>query len=111
MAANAPLAILVCADTELEISEGFWPVDCAAAVQNMLLAAHALGLGAVWTGVYPRQQRIDDFRQLLNLPGHIIPHSLLPIGYSAEQPAAEDRFDETRIHYVKTSTSKSDARG
>ena len=53
MCQQAPLAILVCGDLALEKSEGYWVVDCAAAVENMLLAAHALGLGAVWTGVYP----------------------------------------------------------
>ena len=53
MAGKAPLAILVCGDLSLEESEGYWVVDCAAAVENMLLAAHALGLGAVWCGVYP----------------------------------------------------------
>ena len=57
MAAEAPLAILVCAELALEKSQGYWVLDCAAAVENMLLAAHALGLGAVWCGVYPREPR------------------------------------------------------
>ena len=59
MAAGAPLAILVCADLDLETSPGYWMVDCAAAVEKMLLAAHGLGLGAVWCGVYPRDKRMD----------------------------------------------------
>ncbi len=99
MAAGAPLAILVCGDVDLELSAGYWVVDCAAAVENFLLAAHVLGLGAVWTGVYPRQQRLDGFRRLLNLPEHVVPHSLIVLGYPAEQPASEDRFRPDRIHH------------
>ena len=58
MAADAPVAILVCGDSSLETVPGYWVIDCSAAVQNLLLAAHALGLGAVWTGVYPQQERV-----------------------------------------------------
>ena len=61
MAGKAPLAILVCGDLSLEKSEGYWVVDCAAAVENMLLAAHALGLGAVSCGIYPREARMDGW--------------------------------------------------
>ena len=71
---------------------------CAAAVQNLLLAAHASGLGAVWTGVCPREERIDGFRRLLKLPDHVVPHSLIVLGYPAEEPAADDRFHADRIH-------------
>ena len=98
MAEHAPLAILVCGDLSLEVSAGYWVVDCAAAVQNLLLAAHALGLGAVWTGIYPQQDRIEGFRGLLNLPQQVIPHSLIPMGYPAEQPAHEDRYRPDRVH-------------
>jgi len=99
MAEQAPLAILVCGDLSLEISPGFWVIDCAAAVQNLLLAAHALGLGAVWTGVYPCQDRIEGFRRLLNLPQQVVPHSLIPLGYPAEEPAHEDRFRADHVHH------------
>lgn len=99
MAGRAPLAILVCGDLSLEESAGYWVVDCAAAAQNLLLAAHALGLGAVWTGVYPRQQRIDGLRRLLDLPENVVPHSLIVLGYPAEQPAAEDRYRAERVHH------------
>jgi nitroreductase len=98
MAVQAPLSILVCGDTSLEISPGYWPVDCAAAVENLLLAAHALGLGAVWTGVWPQPERIEQLRRLLGLPAHVVPHSLIPIGYPAEQPPHEDRFRRDRVH-------------
>ena len=78
-------------------SKGYWPVDCAAAAQNMLLAAHALGLGAVWTGVFPRQQRIDGYRRLFGVPEGVMPHSLIVVGYAAEQRPAEDRYRADRV--------------
>ncbi len=98
MAARAPLAILICADPRLEKSSGYWPVDCAAAAQNMLLAAHGLGLGAVWTGVWPRKERMDGFRRLFDLPEPVIAHSLIVVGYPAEQPPPEDRYRSDRVH-------------
>jgi nitroreductase len=98
MAQDAPVAILVCGDVDREKLHDYWPVDCAAAVQNLLLAAHALGLGAVWTGVYPRKSRMEGYRRLLNLPQKIIPHALIPVGYPAEQIPPEDRYQEDRVH-------------
>ena len=98
MAAKAPLAILVCGDLDLEKSEGYWVVDCAAATENMLLAAHALGLGACWCGVYPREKRMEGLRKLLGLPQNVIAHSLVVIGHPAEQVGAENRYREERVH-------------
>ena len=98
MAAGAPLAILVCGDLKLEHPSGYWVVDCAAAVENLLLAAHAVGLGAVWTGVYPRQQRIDGLKKLFGLPEHVMPHTLVVLGYPAEQPPSQDRYRPERVH-------------
>jgi len=97
MVADAPLAILVCGDLALEKSSGYWVVDCAAATQNILLAAHALDLGAVWTGVYPREKRMDGLRQLLGLPEKVFAHSLVVLGYPAEQVQAVDRYRPDRI--------------
>ncbi len=98
MVKNAPLAILICADPSLEKSPGYWPQDCAAAAENMLLAAHALGLGACWCGVFPREPRMDGLRQLLGFPEDVIGHSLIVIGHPAEQPPSEERYREDRIH-------------
>ena len=97
MAKGAPLAILVCADLDLEESQGYWVVDCAAATQNMLLAAHALGLGAVWTGVYPREERMEGLRRLVGLPEKVIAHSLVVFGYPAESVPRDDRYRPERV--------------
>jgi nitroreductase len=97
MVAGAPMAILVCGDLSLEKSSGYWVVDCAAATQNILLAAHALGLGAVWTGVYPREKRMDGLRRLVGLPEKVLAHSLVVLGYPAEQVQAVDRYQSERI--------------
>jgi nitroreductase len=98
MIVNAPLAILVCGDLKIETAQGYWVIDCAAATQNLLLAAHALGLGAVWTGVYPREERMDGLTELFALPEYILPHSLVVIGYPAQYPDRPDRFKPERIH-------------
>lgn len=98
MCREASLGILVCGDTALERYQGFWVQDCSAATQNLLLAAHALGLGAVWTGVYPRDERVRGFRELLKLPDSVIPLSFVVIGYPAEHPRPADRFRRERIH-------------
>jgi nitroreductase len=97
MAGKAPLAILVCGDLSLEKSEGYWVVDCAAATQNLLLSAHALGLGAVWCGVFPRQPRMDGLRKLLGLPQSVMAHSLVVLGYPAGQASPEDRYRPDRV--------------
>lgn len=101
MAKDAAVAILVCGDLSLEKHQGFWIEDCSAAVQNILLATHALGLGAVWTGIYPRQDRTDAFRKFFKLPEQIVPLALIPIGYPAQKPATQDRFRKDRIHLNK----------
>jgi nitroreductase len=99
MLPGASHAVLVCGDQELELSPGYWPVDCAAATQNLLLAAHALGLGAVWLGVYPRQERQDAIRGIFGLPGHVHPFSLVSIGHPAEKKAVPERFRRDRIRW------------
>ncbi|MBS7627126.1 nitroreductase family protein [Candidatus Bathyarchaeota archaeon] len=96
---EAPLAILVCGDLKLEKHKGFWTQDCSAATENILIAANANGLGAVWLGIYPREERIRGLKNLLGLPEHIIPFSLIPIGYPAEHKPPAERYDESRIHY------------
>lgn len=98
MAARAPLGIVVCADTEIEEAEGYWAVDCAAAIQNILLAAHDLELGAVWTAIYPREERISASRTVFELPLTIVPVALIVIGHPAETIKTPDRYMDDRIH-------------
>lgn len=99
MLSGAALAILVCGDEKLELSKDYWPVDCSAATQNILLAAHALGLGAVWLGVYPRQERQSSIRGVIDLPDHVHPFSLISVGHPAEDKGMPDRFNEERIRW------------
>ena len=99
MCREAQLAVLVCGDPSLEKHAGYWVQDCAAATENLLIAVHALGLGGVWVGVYPREERVIGFRKLLTIPEHVIPFAVIPIGRPAEQkPPRPDRYNEARIH-------------
>jgi nitroreductase len=98
MLAQAPLGIVVCADSGLQPNAGYWAQDCAAATQNILLACHALGLGAVWIGVYPRDERVAALRELLSLPAAVTPLCAIAIGGPAAPVAPVDRFSPDRIH-------------
>ena len=98
MCRQAPLAVLVCAEPAREKYAGFWVQDCSAATMNLLLAAHALGLGAVWVGVYPVEDRMAGFRTLLGLPEGILPFALAPLGHPGQKPGAADRFAPDRVH-------------
>ena len=98
MLKEAPVAILVCCDSDLQLDD-YGVQDCSAATQNILLAAHAGGLGAVWLGVYPLEQRVAAIQKLLDLPENIIPISLISIGYPAEQKPRLDRYRADRVHY------------
>ena len=100
MVREAPVAILICADTALESHKGYWVQDCAAATENLLIAVQALGLGAVWLGVYPREDRVQGLKKLFNLPESVIPLSLVPVGHPAEQKPPADRFNRERLHYT-----------
>jgi nitroreductase len=101
MLMEADKAILVCGDLHLEKFKGYWMIDCAAATENILLAAHSFGLGACWLGIYPREGRVAGMRKLLLLPTHIIPFALIALGYPAEIKAREERYNKSRIHENK----------
>jgi nitroreductase len=98
MLKEAPLAILICDDPELEIFKNRGILDCSAATENVLLAAHALGLGAVWLGIYPVEERIAGMRRLLNMPSSVIPVSLVSVGYPNEKHGTDYRFKNERVH-------------
>jgi len=99
MCKTAPLAILVCADLKLEKSKNMWLFDCAAASQNILLAARDLGIGTCWANVYFRKEREEAFKKAFNLPEYILPIALIPMGYPAEEKPKVDRYRKDRIHY------------
>lgn len=99
MVRGAPLAILVCGDTNKEIAPGFWVQDCSAAIQNLLLAAHGLGLGAVWTGCYPLEDRVEGFRKAFALPEKVIPLGLVVLGHPAQEVAPVDRYSESKVYH------------
>jgi len=100
MLAQAPLGFVVCGDLERahagELS--YLLQDCSAAIENLLLAAQVLGLGAVWLGVHPRQDRIDSLRGLFRLPPNILPVACVAVGHPAEQPVPRTRFETARVH-------------
>lgn len=101
MLESAKVAIAVVADTSLEKYKGYWVQDCSAAVQNLLLSSHALGLGSVWLGIYPREERIKGLSFLLNLPENVIPLAVVAIGYPGRKIEQPDRFQQDRIHFEK----------
>jgi nitroreductase len=98
---HAPLGIVICADVEHESNRGYWVQDCSAATQNLLLAAHAQGLGAVWLGVYPREQRVVELRHLLGMPEGATPLCVVAVGHPAEVVPPADRFQPDRVHEEK----------
>jgi nitroreductase len=101
MLKEAPLAVVVCGDTSLEKTKGVWVQDCSAATQNLLLAARALGLGSVWLGVYPLEERMAGVRALLGLPDRIIPLAIIAVGHPAESKPPANRFNPERVHRNK----------
>ena len=98
MCRTAQAAIVSVAEIALEKAPGNWMVDCSAAVENLLLAARGLGIGSVWCGLYPRQERMAPMAALLGLPEGFLPHALVPLGYPAQEFKRVERFKPERIH-------------
>jgi len=99
MVLQAPAAILVCGDPNGKKWPTFWDQDASAATQNILLAARSLGLGTVWVGVYPDNDRMEGFRKLFGLPAHITPFALIPVGWPDGEFEAVNRYRPELIHY------------
>ena len=102
MLKKAPLAIVVCGNTDKMIEGGgrdFWIQDASAATENLLLAAHAMGLGAVWTGAYPSEERCISISKVLSLSDNLIPLNMIVVGYPAEHPQPKQKFKEENISY------------
>lgn len=106
MLKEAPLAIVICGnESKINIGgiEELWTQDCAAATQNILLEVTELDLGGVWLAVYPKKDIMNNLAELLILPDHIIPFSIISIGYPAEDIKPKDKFNHDKIHYEKWS--------
>ncbi len=99
---ESPLVIVVCGNLEKALEgpgQAFWVQDCSAATENILLAAHALGLGAVWTGCYPIEERVSMVSEVLGLPEHIVPLCAIVMGYPNESPEPKDKWKPENVSY------------
>lgn len=102
MLEQCALAIVVCGNMEKTMQgkgQEFWIQDCSAATENILLAANALGLGAVWTGGYPMEERVASISKALKLPETIIPLCTIVIGYPAESPTPKEKWKPENVSY------------
>ena len=97
--AGAPLAIVPVANTERMNGTAYLEQDLGAAVENILIEVEELGLGAVWMGIMPREERMAKVAEVLRLPDHIVPFAIVAVGYPAEAKEAGDRYEEDRVHY------------
>ena len=100
-AAGAPVVIVPVYRKNLPVEPEMCQIDLAIAQENMWLETDALGLGGVWIGIAPFEERMQAVRNVLNLPDELEAFSLFPLGYPAETRVQQDRFDESRIHYVE----------
>ena len=101
MLATATAAIIVVAIPQEGIPEGYFPQDCGAATQNILLQAVELGLGTCWCGVYPREERIASIRSLFDIPAHKIPFNVIAVGVPDETPAARGFYESEKVSYIE----------
>lgn len=104
MLLHSQAAVIVCGDLKKALEDwekDFWVQDCSAASQNLLLAAESLGLGAVWTALYPAQNRVKIVRDILNLPENLMPLNVIPLGYPAGHDNPINKWHEENIHYNK----------
>jgi nitroreductase len=102
MLEQCAVAIVVCGDMEKAMpgkAKEYWIQDCSAATENILLAANALGLGAVWTGVYPMEDRMAAVSKAMKLPETIVPLCTIVIGHPAEQPKPKDKWKPENVSY------------
>lgn len=98
MLTKAPMAIIVCGDTT---KSSYWYLDCSLVSQNILLAAEAMGLGAVWTAAYPYEDRIEAIKNLIDIPDHVTPLNVIPVGHPEGEHQPKNKWDETKVHRNK----------
>ncbi len=99
---NAPFAIVVCGNMKLALKgsdHDLWIQDCSATIENILIAATSLELGSVWIGIYPVESRVRVIKRIFNIPEHVIPLSLVYVGYPAEEKASRTRYNEKRVYW------------
>ena len=104
MIAQAPVVIVVCGLTTRKSGSEEnpnWTADCAAATENLLLAAEAMGLGAVWTACYPYEQRMSPTIEALNIPDDVKPYCIIPVGYPGGNEQPKDKWKPENVHYEK----------
>ncbi len=102
MASHAPLAILVCGDMDATFPEDgkdYWIEDTSAAMENLLLAAHSIGLGAVWCGIYPKADRVSAFSEMFSLPENIKPMGVAVIGHPEGKQEPKDKWNPDYVRY------------
>lgn len=113
MVTTAGAVIVVCGETTrmvkphdaaedaepVERPNNYWFEDCSAATENLLLAATALDLGAVWLSCYPTERIVDRIRAYLGIPSNVTPLAIVPVGYPAETPSPKDKWNPDNIHY------------
>ncbi len=97
-AKEAPVVFVPCFRSE-GIAPEYFNIDMSAAVENLLLEADTLGLGAVWMGISPDEGRMEAVRKVLDIPTNLNAFALVPCGYPAEEREQENRYEESRIHY------------
>lgn len=99
-AKDAPVVFVPCFRSK-GIAPKYFNIDMSAAVENLLLEADELGLGAVWMGISPDEGRMKAVREVLDIPEDLHAFALIPCGYPAEERAQEDRYEESRVHYIR----------
>ena len=103
MLSTASLAIVACGDLEAAFERhiSYLLQDCAASIENLLLGAHVLGLGACWVGVHPGEDSLRQIKTMLSLPGSVVPVAAIAIGNPGEQLEARTRYNKSFVHYEK----------
>jgi nitroreductase len=99
MLKQAAAAIVVCGDTKRALNSEVWVQDCSAASENILLAAEATRLGAVWIGIYPEYFKYNHVRRVLNIPMEVIPLNIISIGWPTGEEKPKEKFDPSNIHW------------
>ncbi|MFI3330302.1 MAG: nitroreductase family protein [Rikenellaceae bacterium] len=99
---TALTAIIVCGNPSKSFPKQplYWVQDCSAATENILLAAHAMDLGAVWCGVYPVEKSVATLREMMNIPDELVPLNIIMLGYPDAEQKVKDKWKPEKVHYI-----------